>query len=82
MMVPFLKSNIELVNPEFIVLMCNIACAAVLNKVGINKFRGEWTEAYGKKINPMLHPRSLLRDPMRKRDTWNDLLSLKEQLNS
>jgi len=74
--------HIELINPDFIVLMGNIACSAVLNKVGINKFRGEWTEAFGKRIIPMLHPRSLLRDPMRKRDTWNDLLSLKEQLNS
>jgi DNA polymerase len=82
MMVPFLKRHIELINPDFIVLMGNIACSAVLNKVGINKFRGEWTEALGKKIIPMLHPRSLLRDPMRKRDAWNDLLSLKEQLNS
>ena len=82
MMVPFLKRHIELINPDFIVLMGNIACSAVLNKVGINKFRGEWTEAFGKKIIPMLHPRSLLRDPMRKRDTWNDLLSLKERLNS
>jgi DNA polymerase len=81
-MVPFLKRHIELINPDFIVLMGNIACSAVLNKVGINKFRGEWTEALGKKIIPMLHPRSLLRDPMRKRDAWNDLLSLKEQLNS
>ncbi|MDA9088285.1 uracil-DNA glycosylase [Amylibacter sp.] len=80
MMLPFLKRHIELVNPDFIVLMGNIACSAVLNKVGINKFRGEWTEAFGKQILPMLHPRSLLKDPMRKRDTWNDLLSLKERL--
>lgn len=80
MMVPFLKRHIELVNPDFIVLMGNIACSAVLNKVGINKFRGEWTQAFGKQVIPMLHPRSLLKDPMRKRDTWNDLLSLKERL--
>ncbi|MDA9178265.1 uracil-DNA glycosylase [Amylibacter sp.] len=82
MMLPFLKRHIELVDPEFIVLMGNIACSAVLNKVGINKFRGEWTKAFGKQTLPMLHPRSLIRDPMRKRDSWNDLLSLKARLSA
>jgi DNA polymerase len=81
MMLPFLKRHVELVDPDFVVLMGNIACSAALNKVGVNRFRGKWEDAFGKPTMPMLHPRALIRDPLRKRDAWADLLSLKGRMS-
>jgi len=80
MMLPFLKRQVELVDPDFLILFGNIACSAALNKVGINRFRGQWAEAFGKPTLPMLHPRALIRDPLRKRDAWADLLALKARM--
>lgn len=80
MMLPFLQRHVDLVDPDYVVLLGNIACSAGLNKVGISRFRGQWAEAFGKPCLPMLHPRALIRDPLRKRDAWADLLALKGRM--
>ncbi len=80
MMLPFVERHVALVDPDFIVLMGNISCQAVLGKRGITRLRGEWTEAFGKPALPMFHPAFLLRSPQMKRETWTDLLSLKARL--
>lgn len=80
MMLPFVQKHIELVNPDLIVLMGNIACRAGLGKQGILRLRGNWAEAFGRPALPMTHPDYLLRQPHAKRDAWADLLSLKARL--
>ena len=80
MMLPFVQKHIELVNPDLIVLMGNIACRAGLGKQGILRLRGTWTEAFGRPALPMTHPAYLLRQPHAKREAWADLLSLKARL--
>lgn len=81
MMMPFLERHIALVNPDILVLMGNTACSAVLGKKGITRLRGHWTEAFGKPVLPMFHPAALLRDGLKKRDAWADLLALKSKLD-
>ena len=81
MMLPFVQKHIELVAPDFIVLMGNIACRAALGKQGILRLRGAWAQAFGKPALPMTHPAYLLRQPHAKRDAWADLLSLRARLN-
>ena len=80
MLLPFVQKHIELVNPDFIVLMGNIACRAGLGKQGILRLRGNWAEAFGRPALPMTHPAYLLRQPHAKREAWADLLSLKARL--
>lgn len=80
MMLPFLKRHIELVNPDFIVLMGNTACQAVLGRKGITRMRGNWVEAFGRPVMPMFHPAALLRDGSKKRDAWADLLAIQARL--
>ena len=82
MLKPFLERHVEIVAPEVIVLMGNIACHAVLGRRGITKLRGQWQEAFGKPVLPMVHPAYLLRQPHAKRDAWADLLSLQAKLRS
>ena len=82
MMVPFLQRHVELAEPEFLVLMGNAACQAVLGKRGINRLRGEWQQAWGKAVLPMMAPDLLLGQPQGKRDAWADLLSLKARMGA
>lgn len=81
MMLPFITRHIELANPDVLVLMGNTPCQALLDKTGITRLRGNWHEAVGKPTLPMCHPAYLLRQPIAKRDTWADLLTLKAKLN-
>lgn len=80
MLRPFLARHIALAAPDFLVLMGNISCQAVLGKRGITRLRGNWAEAFGKPALPMFHPAYLLRNPAAKREAWADLLSLKARL--
>ncbi len=80
MMAPFLDRHIELAAPEVIVALGNISCQALLGRKGITRMRGQWGERKGIPVIPMLHPAYLLRMPAAKRETWADLLSLKDRL--
>ena len=82
MMLPFLERHVEFVDPDLIVAMGNHACLALLGQRGITRLRGQWKKALGKPTLPMFHPAYLLRTPEAKRETWADLLSLKERLGA
>lgn len=73
---PFLTRHVELAGPDVLVLMGNAPCKAVLNREGITRLRGNWSEAFGLPVLPMTHPAYLLRNPIAKREAWADLLSL------
>lgn len=80
MLLPFLERHITLVQPEIIVLMGNSACKALLGRTGITRLRGTWTEVQNRPALPMFHPAGVLRDPLKKRGCWADLLSLQARL--
>ena len=80
MLKPFLQRHVELAEPKVLVLMGNTACQAGLGKAGVTRLRGAWVEAFGVPTLPMFHPSALLRDPLKKRDTWADLLAIKTRL--
>ncbi len=80
MLLPFLERHIKLADPDFLILMGNTPCQALLGRTGITRMRGNWVEVLGKPTLPMLHPAYLLRQPLAKRETWADLLSLQAKL--
>jgi uracil-DNA glycosylase len=80
MMLPFVQRHVELADPEVLVLMGNHSCRALLERTGITRLRGQWTEALGRPALPMLHPAYLLRNPQAKREAWHDLLMLQARL--
>ncbi|MEM8581438.1 MAG: uracil-DNA glycosylase, partial [Pseudomonadota bacterium] len=80
MMLPFVERHIALAQPEFLILMGNISCQAMLGRKGITRLRGIWTEAAGLPVLPMFHPAYLLRNPAMKRAAWEDLLSIQARL--
>jgi len=82
MMKPFLLRHIALAQPEFLVVVGNWSCQALLGKRGITRLRGTWTQAAGLPALPMFHPAYLLRSPASKREAWADLLNLKARLRA
>jgi len=70
---PFLRRQIELINPKVIVLLGSVPLKYLLNKNGISRLRGTWLEYEGRRVMPTYHPAYLLRNPSSKRDAWNDL---------
>jgi len=80
---PFLLREIASVRPEVIVVMGNTSMKNLLDvKEGITKLRGIFQNYQGIKIMPTFHPAYLLRDPSKKRETWEDLKKVRDYLDS
>ena len=71
--IPFLKRQIELVNPKVIVLLGAVPLKYLMGKTGISRMRGTWMEYKGIQVMPTYHPAYLLRNPGAKKDVWQDL---------
>ncbi|HEX8289743.1 MAG TPA: uracil-DNA glycosylase [Pyrinomonadaceae bacterium] len=80
---PFLTREIAVIRPKVIVVLGNTATQNLLDtKVGITKLRGEFQDYYGVKVMPTFHPAYLLRDPSKKRETWEDMKKVRDYMNS
>ena len=80
---PFLLREIASVRPEVIVVLGNTAMKNLLDvREGITKLRGIFQNYQGIKIMPTFHPAYLLRDPSKKRETWEDLKKVRDYLGS
>ena len=84
---PFLERQIELVVPEFLLLLGGAAAKEVLGVTdGIMRLRGKWRDlTIGGRTIPALatlHPAYLLRTPAAKQNAWSDLLALKSRLKT
>ena len=85
---PFVERHIELVAPKVLVLVGAAAAQGLLGTTeGITRLRGRWFQytlgESGQAIPalPIFHPAYLLRQPAQKRETWRDLLKLREVLS-
>ena len=80
---PFLLREIAAVQPEVIVVLGNTAMKNLLDtREGITKLRGTFQNYKGIKVMPTFHPAYLLRDPSKKRETWEDLKRVRNYLDS
>jgi DNA polymerase len=85
---PFLERAIALVAPKMLLLVGGASAKAMLKTTeGILALRGRWfewkspDEALEIPALPTLHPAFLLRQPIAKRKSWEDLLILTERLD-
>lgn len=70
---PYLKKQIELINPRIIVCLGALATKTLINKsAAITRDRGKWHNIEGRRVIATFHPAALLRDPSRKKDVWED----------
>ncbi len=83
---PFVRRHIDLVNPDFLILVGGTATKTLLGgRDGIMRLRGAWkdyTSEAGKKMKviAVFHPAYLLRSPGQKREFWIDLIKIKHTL--
>jgi uracil-DNA glycosylase family 4 len=79
---PFLLREIAVVKPEVIVVLGNTAMKNLLEtKEGITRVRGIFQDFNGIKVMPTFHPAYLLRDPSKKRETWEDMKKVRDYLD-
>ena len=79
---PFLLREIAVVQPEVIVVLGNTAMKNLLDtREGVTKLRGRFQDHMGIKVMPTFHPAYLLRDPSKKRETWEDLKKVRDYLD-
>ena len=80
---PYLLREIAIVQPEVIVVLGNTAMKNLLDtREGITRLRGRFQDYKGIKVMPTFHPAYLLRDPSKKRETWEDLKKVRDYLDS
>ena len=78
--ISFFKKQIEIIAPEIVCTLGNIATRAMLDTdMGITKLRGRFHERSGLKVMPTYHPSYLLMDPSKKRETWEDMKKVKKE---
>lgn len=84
---PFLHRHIALIAPLGLVTLGAVATKALLGveaQPGIRRLRGQWRQAVIEGLPaplpclPSYHPAYLLRTPMAKKESWQDLLTLYE----
>ncbi|MEL6687903.1 MAG: uracil-DNA glycosylase, partial [Pseudomonadota bacterium] len=83
---PFVNRHIQLVQPKLILLTGGTSMQTMTGVSGIMKNRGQWQS-----INvgsgdipalPIYHPAFLLRQPALKAEAWQDLLTLRQRIQS
>jgi uracil-DNA glycosylase family 4 len=78
---PYLLSQIELIQPKVIVALGATAVRALLEvQLGITKMRGHWYTFKDIPIMPTFHPAYLLRNPPAKKEVWEDMKAVLEKL--
>ena len=83
---PFIRRQIELVDPDVLVCLGNPSSQTLLNvRTGIMKARGKWqqyeTDKRTIRAMPTFHPAYLLRSPIAKRLSWQDLRAIRTALH-
>ena len=82
---PFLERQVELLDPDFLVLIGGPASHHILRtSEGITRLRGKWRdcEIGGKtrQAMPILHPAYMLRTPAAKRQAWQRYAHYRKQI--
>lgn len=74
---PFLERQIAVIRPDFICALGLFATQTLLKiKEPISKLRGRFHDYKEIKLLPTYHPAYLLRNPDKKRDVWEDMKKL------
>jgi DNA polymerase len=78
---PFLFRQIETINPMIVVALGRYAAQTLLRtKTPISRLRGRFVEFRGIQLMPTFHPSYLLRNPSAKRDVWEDMKKVRDEL--
>jgi len=80
---PYLKKQVELINPKLILCLGLTAAKGLLKKKeSLGQLRKNIFEYEGAKVVVTYHPAALLRNPHWKKDAWEDLKKFKRMYDS
>ena len=80
---PYLEDQIKIINPKIICALGTWAAKTLLNtELGITKLRGKFYERNGIMLMPTYHPAALLRNELLKKDVWEDMKMIREELKN
>jgi DNA polymerase len=78
---PFLEAQIDAIRPRVLVGLGKFGAQWLLKTAEpISKLRGRFGDYKGIAVMPTYHPAYLLRDPSKKKDTWEDMQSVRDFL--
>lgn len=70
---PYLRRQIELVDPDIVVCLGALANRTLIDKnTSITRNRGKWKQTGKRRYISTFHPAALLRDPGKKKYVWED----------
>lgn len=79
----FLRQQIEIINPKVIVCLGRISAMRLINpKFKISTEHGVWFSRDNRDICAVYHPSFLLRDPRKHDEMLDDLIKIKEKINT
>ena len=77
----FLRNQFALVRPKIVVCLGRIAARRLIDtNFRITREHGTWTNRQDTWMTAIYHPSALLRDPTRRPETFDDLLSIRSKL--
>ncbi len=80
---PFFESQLETIQPDYIVCWGSVAVRAVLGSTdSVGRLRGRFHSFRGAKVMVTYHPAYLLRTPDAKKLTWEDMKMLMQDMGS
>jgi DNA polymerase len=78
---PYLERQIEIIRPSFLCLLGRYAAQSLLNTaLSLSRLRKRWHRYRGILTLVTFHPAYLLRNPDSKKDAWEDLKMLMDQM--
>lgn len=81
-MSPYLLRHIDILKPKILVFIGGVAYRCAMKEaIAISKIRGIWqTRYFCPSIINIFHPSYLIRAPSRKKETWADILSIRQKV--
>ena len=77
----YLRNQVALIQPKIIVCLGRIAAMRLIRPdFRITRDHGKWVEKNGVWMTAIYHPSALLRDPYKRPETFDDLISLREKI--
>lgn len=78
---PWLKRQIELIDPKLIVCLGRIAAGYMIDPdFKVMKQHGQWIEKDGRLMMGMLHPAAVLRNPHQRSAAFADFVALRDKI--
>ena len=79
---PYLRKQFAVIKPQIVVCLGSTAARYIIDRnIRITRDRGTWYDKMGCSFIATYHPSALLRDPVKIKDAWEDMKSIRERLD-